>query len=290
MAWRENANITKLRVAELTMGDGVALSGLSTGAVNISKTIASQAASAVIERRNVTATITGGNYLMGSYQTYESGATFGATGFMIGQYTRLEVAHVIQDTYAIWGKCNISGAQPGDTSNQHVGVFGSMSIEGVACALADTGGCYAVLGVASIASGGTLDQPLYAGYFDAGAVDNIAGNVACVRAKMQKYCDYGIDVHCYTNNNEAAIRLMPTDAAKLSSGIKFYASAVGGQSYIHSAFEFVSADKSDGAYVTTTTITNPETAEAIIKIDCAGTNFYIPAYNAASIDTEWADQ
>ena len=247
MAWRENAHITKLRVDELTTGDSIALSGLSTGAINISKTIASQAASAVIERRDITATITGGNYLMGSYQTYESGASFGATGFMIGQYTRLEVAHVVQDTYAIWGKCNISGAQPGNTSNQHVGVFATMSIAGVACDLAATGGCYGLLATASIASGGTLDQPLYAGYFDAGSVDNIAGTVDCIRAKMQKYCDHGVDIHCYTNNNEAGIRFMPTDAARLSSGIKFYASATSGPGYIHHAMEFVVADMKDGA-------------------------------------------
>jgi len=282
----------------LTVGGGISYSpsstewpsGLSDGVIIISGTVPSQATSCILDRRDVTATITGGNYFMGSYQTYDTGASFGATGFMIGQYTRVDCAHLVQDSYAIWGKCAISGAQPGDTSNQHVGVFGSMSIDGVACALAATGGCYAVLGVASIATGGTLDQPLYAGYFDAGSVDNIAGTVSCVRTIMRNYCDHGLDVHCYTNNNEAGLRFMPTDAARLSSGIKFYASAVGGQSYIHHAMEFVAADMKDGAYVATTAITNADDADGVIKIDCAGTHYYIPFYDASVIDTEWADQ
>ena len=246
--------------------------------------------SVIIERVNLTAEITGGNYLMGKYMTLATSESFGATGFMIGHYIRIDCAHVVQDSYAIWGKCAISGAQPGDTSNQHVGVFGSMSIDGVACALADTGGCYAVLGVASIATGGTLDQPLIAGLFDCGSVDNIAGSVIGVKALMRNYCDYGVEVHCYTNNNVAGIHIMPTDAAKLQSGIKFEASAVGGQSYIWHAFRFLDADMSDGAYVATTTITNADDADGVIKIDCAGTHYYIPFYDASVIDTEWADQ
>jgi hypothetical protein len=310
MAWRENAVITKLTVEELTMGgtraNGVSLAGTPTGSqlsitgtwgtgfsnagIYISRTIASQAATSCIERRDITATITGGNYLMGSYNTYVTGASFGATGFLIGEYIRIDCAHLVQDSYAVWGKCAISGAQPGNTSNQHVGVFGSMSIDGVACDLAATGGCYAVLGVASIATGGTLDQPLYAGYFDAGSVDNIAGTVDCVRTIMRNYCDHGVDVHCYTNNNEAGLRFMPTDAARLSSGIKFYASATGGQGYIHHAMEFVAADMKDGAYATAVAITDADDADGVIKIDCAGTHYYIPFYDASVIDKEWADQ
>ena len=246
--------------------------------------------SVIIERVNLTAEITGGNYLMGKYMTLATSETFGATGFLIGHYIRIDCAHVVQDSYAIWGKCAISGAQPGDTSNQHVGVFGSMSIDGVACALAATGGCYAILGVASIATGGTLDQPLIAGLFDAGSVDNITGLVIGVKALMRNYCDYGVEVHCYTNNNIAGIHLIATDAARMGSGIKFEASAVGGQSYIHHAFRFLDADMSDGAYVATTTITDADDADGVIKIDCNGTHYYIPFYDASVIDTEWADQ
>ena len=275
--------------------------GFNTGAILIAGdeaggalAIGTVAASVIIERVNLTAEITGGNYLMGKYMTLASSETFGEEGFMIGHYIRLEVAHNIQDTYAIWGKCNISGVQSSSDeiigSNQHVGVFGSMSIEGVACDLAATGGCYAVLGVASIATGGTLDQPLIAGYFDAGSVDNIAGTVIGVKAIMRNYCDYGFEAHCYTNNNIAGIHLIATGAAKMGSGIKFEASAVGGQSYIHHAFRFLDADMSDGAYVQTTTITDANSADGVIKIDCNGTHYYIPFYDASVIDTEWADQ
>jgi len=272
---------TTLNTAAILIADDAAGTALALGTV---------AESVIIERVNATAEITGGNYIMGKYMTLATSETFGATGFLIGHYIRIDCAHVVQDSYAIWGKCAISGAQPGDTSNQHVGVFGSMTIDGVACALAATGGCYAVLGVASIASGGTLDQPLIAGYFDAGAVDNITGAVIGVKAIMRNYCDYGFEAHCYTNNNIAGIHLIATNAAKMGSGIKFEASAVGGQGYIHHAFRFLDADMSDGAYVQTTTITDADSAEGVIKIDCNGTHYYIPFYDASVIDTEWADQ
>ena len=52
------------------------------------------AASVIIERVNLTAEITGGNYLMGKYMTLATSESFGATGFMIGHYIRIDCAHV----------------------------------------------------------------------------------------------------------------------------------------------------------------------------------------------------
>jgi hypothetical protein len=53
------------------------------------------------------------------------------------------------------------------------------------------------------------------------------------------------------------------------------------------AMKFAASDKTNGAYVAT--ITFDATADGMIKIDVAGTDYYIPFWNAAGLDNEWAD-
>ena len=46
----------------------------------------------------------------------------------------------------------------------------------------------------------------------------------------------------------------------------------------------------DGAYATAVAITDADDADGVIKIDVAGTHYYVPFYDASVIDKEWADQ
>ncbi len=251
--------------------------GFGAGAIYITRTIASQAASSVIERRDITATITGGNYLMGSYNTYTTGASFGATGFIIGHYSKITVAHLLQESYAVRGQVCITGAQPGNTSNQHIGVFGAVEISAVALASADTGGCYGVLGTTNLAVGGTADQPLLAGYFDSNPLANITGLTCAVRARMQGYTDYGLDILCQTTNNVAGIRILTTDSAVLDVGIEFsHASG-----HITNAMEFTAGTSGLDCLFANAAITAVNTSHAL-QIDIEGTPHYIPVFSDLS--------
>ena len=239
------------------------------------------------ERINITAAATG-SYIFGKYVTIATSAAM-LDGFIMGEYVKVSIDHVAYENYAIRGRMCVNVAQSGDTANQFLGVFGAVEFAAAAHALLTTGGGYGVLGTASIAAGGTLDQPLIGGYFECNAESAIAGLTTAVRARMLGFCDFGLDVLCQTSEGIAGIRILTQDAAKLHYGIKFEASAVGGVSRINHAFCFLVADMSDGAYVAATAVTTPETAQGVIKIDCAGTDYYIPFYDAGDIDTEWAD-
>lgn len=274
--WGDTANVAAILIAADAAGTALALGAHTT--------------EMIMTRVNVTAAVTNNSNYMANYTTM---ATSGAMldGFIIGHYIRVNINHVAFENYAIWGRMNVSVAQAGDSGNQYIGVFGAVNFSTGAHALLATGGGYGVLGTAGISAGGTIDQPLIGGYFEANAVDTQGGTlVTAIRARMLGYCNYGLDVLCQTNNNIAGIHLLAQDAARMSSGIKFEASASGGQGYIHHAFRFLDADQSDGASVATTTITNADSAEGVIKIDCNGTHYYIPFYDAGVIDTEWADQ
>lgn len=262
--------------------------GFSDGVMYITGTIPTQASSTCIERRDITATITGGNYLMGSYNVYTTGASFGTTGFIMGHYSKIDVAHLLQESYAVRGRVTITGAQAGDTSNQHIGVFGGVELSAVAIASAATGGYYGVCGYAQNVAGCTADQPMIGGYFTVDDKANIAGDSCAIKGRVSGYGNYGCRIDIYTSNSEAAYFVYTSDAAKLPSGIKFEASATGGASKINHAFEFVAADESDGASVVASTVDNLN-ADGVIKIDCAGTDYYIPFWDAGAISTEWAD-
>ena len=233
---------------------------------------------------NLTATITGGENLHGIYTKLTTAGAM-ADGYIIGNYSRVTVAHVGYENYAMWGRMIVSVAQTGDTGNQYLGVFGSVSFAAGAHALTATGGGYGVLGTASIASGGTLDQPLIGGYFECNAVDNIAGLTVASRHRMLGYCDYGIDVLVQTNNHTAAIRIAPEDSAVVAVGISFEVSAGSGKINHIMKFE----DSQNCGVNTSGNVGGAQASDAIIKIDVAGTDYYLPAFVAGSVTGDWAD-
>ena len=233
---------------------------------------------------NLTATVTGGENLHGIYTKLSTAGAM-VDGFIIGNYTRVNIDHVGYENYAVWGRMNVTVAQTGDTGNQYIGVFGSVGFAAGAHALAATGGGYGVQGTASIASGGTLDQPLLGGYFECNAVDNIAGLTCASRHRMLGYCDYGVDVLIQSNNNVAAIRIAPEDSAVVAVGISFEVAAGSGKINHIMKLE----DSTNCGVNTSGNVAGNQASDALIKIDVGGTDYYLAAYVAGSVTGEWAD-
>lgn len=272
--WGSSANYGAITIAGDAAGTALALGASATSFLGM--------------RIDLTAAVTAGNDFMAIHSELETSGAM-VDGFIIGMYQRVRIAHVAYENYAIWGRMDVNVAQTGDTANQFIGVFGSVGFAAGAHALLATGGGYGVQGTASIATGGTIDQPLIGGYFEANAVDTQGATlVTASRHRMLGYCNYGVDVLTQTSNGVAGIRIRTQDAAKLSDGIRFEASTDGGVSKINHAFNFTAADQSDGASVAASTIDNLN-ADGVIKIDCAGTDYYIPFWDAGAISTEWAD-
>jgi len=82
----------------------------------------------------------------------------------------------------------------------------------------------------------------------------------------------------------AGITVVSDAASVVNAGL--YLSG-GATTSIKHAIKFAHNDKSEGAYVAT--ITFDPTADGMVKIDVAGTDYYIPFWNAAGLDNEWAD-
>ena len=260
--WGSSANYGAITLAGDAAGTPLALGASATSLIGV--------------RIDLTAAVTAGNDFMGIHSELETSGAM-VDGFIIGTYQRVRVAHVAYENYAMWGRMDVNVAQTGDTGNQYLGVFGSVNFAAGAHALLATGGGYGVLGTASIASGGTLDQPLIAGYFDCNAVDNIAGVTLAVRARMQNYTDYGVEAFCQTSNATAGFHIRATAAAALPVGILFTGENVGGQGSITKAFKFAAATNC-GIAANTNTLTLTPTSHHIV-VDIAGTDYYVPIFD-----------
>jgi hypothetical protein len=263
--WGESANLGGILIAGDASGTALALGAHTT--------------EMIVTRVNVTAAVTNSSNFMANYTTMATSAAM-ADGFIMGHYIRCNINHLAYENYAMYGRMNVTVAQTGDSANQFIGVFGNCTMSGHAHALLDTGGCYGVLGTASIATGGTLDQPLIAGYFDCNAVDNIAGVTLAVKARMQGYTDFGVEAFCQTNNATAGFHIRATAAAVLPVGILFTGENVGGQGSITKAFKFAAATNC-GIAANTNALTLTETSHHIV-VDIAGTNYYVPIFDKST--------
>ncbi len=233
---------------------------------------------------NTTAIVTGGENYQGIYSRFSTAGAM-VDGFIINGYFRTRLQHVGFENYSLWGRMDVNVAQTGDSGNMYLGVFGTTAFAAGAHALTATGGGAGVYGVASIASGGTLDQWLIGVYAECNAVDSIAGLTTASRHRMLGYCDYGVDVLVQTSNGLSAMRIQTTDSAVVDDGITFTSTT----GTINRAFNFTDADESDGASVAAGSITDADDYEGLIKIDAGGTNYYIPFYEASVVGDNWAD-
>jgi len=265
-AWSTGFNSAGLLIAADESGTAIALG--------------SNAASVCVERVNVSAQITGGNYLMGKYASLATSGSYGATGFIMGNYYKVSVDHLVQEVYAQRGRIVIGAALSGNTANQFIGLFGQVDVGAYALDLAATGGLHGVYGRMEIASGATCDQQAVGVYADVSYIAaDIAGetNGMKVYAGGGTYCDYGFNLHCITNNMTAGIRVYPDDSAVLPVGILF---ENGSGASISKAFKFNSASNC-GVAANTNTLTLTQTSHHIV-VDIAGTDYYVPIFDAST--------
>ena len=191
----------------------------------------SSAASICTERVNATAQITGGNYWMGRYAQYATSGSFGATGFIMGNYSKVTVAHLVQEVYAQRGRVSITANLTGDTGNQYIGSIGYVDVAAsLTLALADTGGIYGVLGHVDVGASTTCDQPIQGGYFDTSLIkSNIAGETSCVKLRAgggsDSYTDYGLNVELESNNILAAMYMATKTSCVCPIGLHFNATS-----------------------------------------------------------------
>lgn len=261
--WGSSSNYGAITLAGDVAGTALALGASATSLIGV--------------RIDLTAAVTAGNDFMAIHSELETSGAM-VDGFIIGMYQRVRIAHVAYENYAIWGRMDVNVAQTGDTGNQYLGVFGAVNFAAGAHALLATGGGYGVLGTASIATGGTLDQPLIGGYFECNAVANIAGLTTASRHRMLGYCDYGVDVLCQTSNGTAGVRVNTTDSAVLNAGVIFEATT----GSITNAFKFNAANTAHAVVAGGAgSATVAAGAWLQIRIDVAGTPYYFPVCSVA---------
>ncbi len=269
--WGSSANYGAITLAGDAAGTALALGTSATSLIGI--------------RIDLTGAVTAGNDFMAMHSELETSAAM-VDGFIIGTYQRVRIAHVAYENYAIWGRMDVNVAQTGDTGNQYLGVFGAVNFAAGAHALLATGGGYGVLGTASIASGGTIDQPLIGGYFEANAVDTQSSTlVTASRHRMLGYCNYGIDILCQTSNGLAMMRMAPESSAKVNAGLILEVAA--GSGVIQNLFKL--EDSTSCCINTSGNVGGAQQSDAIIKMDVAGTAYYLAAFLAGSVTGEWND-
>ena len=235
-----------------------------------------------VERVNVTAAMTGGSYFFGKYATYATSGAM-ADGFIMGNYTKVSLGHLAYENYAVRGRMCVNVAQTGDTGNQYIGMFGAVEMCDGAHALLATGGAYGVLGTALLA-GGSLDQPLIAGYFDCNAVVDVAGGAYAIRARMQGYVDAGINIFTQTAQANSMLKLSAEQSGTTTNLIEVdMATGSGSASYL------LKLDDSTSCCVNTSGALNAgdTNADAIIKIQIGSTDYYLGAWVAGSVSGEW---
>uniref|UniRef100_A0A6M3M3C3 Uncharacterized protein n=1 Tax=viral metagenome TaxID=1070528 RepID=A0A6M3M3C3_9ZZZZ len=257
--WGSSANYGAITLAGDAAGTALALGASATSLIGV--------------RIDLTAAVTAGNDFMAIHSELETSGAM-VDGFIIGTYQRVRVAHVAYENYAIWGRMDVNVAQTGNTGNQYLGVFGAVNFAAGAHALLATGGGYGVLGTAGIATGGTIDQPLIGGYFEANAVDTQGATlVTASRHRMLGYCNYGADVLCQTSNGIAGIRINTTDSAVLNAGILIEATS----GSITNAIKFNAADTAHAVVAGGAgSATVAAGAWLQIRVDVAGTPYYFP--------------
>ena len=236
------------------------------------------AASTSVERINVTAAITGGNYWFGRYVTMAMSATMPAD-FIMGHYVKITCGYVAYEVYGIRGRISVTVAQTGNAANQFIGVYGYIDIASGTHALTSTGGFYGVLGQVSLA-GGTSDQPLIGVYASVNSpAANAANESTCFKGLMEDgYLQTGLSIHNRAWGSEF-IRLSMGESSTLDYGVYFEHWGSNTTGTLTYAFGWESATGLGLAASTASMSTNP-TSHAI-AVWAGGAAGYIPVYDNA---------
>jgi len=240
--------------------------------------------SVCVRRTDVSAQITGGNYLMGHYMSLATSGAF-AADFIMGNYVKITLAHVGYETYAQRGRVSVTAAQTGDQANQIIGVAGHVDVCTGSHALTATGGIYGVQGLVDVVAAGDCDQPIVGGYFKCNPVSAITGLSYASLHHMIGECDWAIGALSQTSVGQGFILCRCEDSAYVDHALKLEVAAGSGK--IRHLFSI--EDAQNCCANTSGNVGAAQASDAIIKIDIGGTNYYLAAFLDGSVTGEWAD-
>ncbi len=195
----------------------------------------------------------------------------------MGNYSKVTVAHLVQEVYAQRGRVSITASLTGDTGNQYIGSIGYVDVAAsLTLALDVTGGIYGVLGHVDVGAGTTCDQPIQGGYFDtSGIKSNIAGETSTVKLRAgggsDSYTDYALNCEIESNNILSAMYIATKTSCVCPVGLYFNVTS----GSITHAFKFSSASTAPVS-VATGAVGNTTNK---IAIDIAGTTRYLVVYD-----------
>lgn len=292
-----NAFTTAIDVAVACAGNALTTSAVfQHGSYSNAVAYAAEAAHLVLSSIHVSATPASGIYIFGHVVRLDTTENTGP-GHFIPIYGYSDIGHNIGAVYTIRGRTDLDGTI---TVGQVASGYFQMNLGSTAAISAGTG--------PSI-SGVWIDMSINGSATVAAEVPNVAGihiNANSMLADLTA-TQWGIFIECLANTGylDAGICIASGSNSKMTSAIKIHIPTgsdnceqpygvefdvdASGSQILH-AFRFAQGDKTDGAYVQATTITDGANADGMIKIDCAGTDYYIPFYDVDGVSNEWTDQ
>ena len=248
----------------------------------------------VLKSTHISAATTA-KYIFGDVNFIETSAA--STGYIHVGYNYLSVGHNLANGYATRSRIAMTASS---TAGEQVACLATMEVD---ASVALTGSqLTAGLFELNIAATATVDnaahcievRPLVAANVD-GVTSGIRVNVNC---SSDNYVDYGIDIVSMSEHQTAAIRILATpESNALACGIHIEGQTAGSTSSVTNAISFIgtvtnaldfeAADGTNGAETASATIAGATASDGAIRIDVAGTPYYVPCFTATNTTNSW---
>ena len=248
----------------------------------------------VLKSTHISAATTA-KYIFGDVNFIETSAA--STGYIHVGYNYLSVGHNLANGYATRSRIAMTASS---TAGEQAACLATMEVD---ASVALTGSqLTAGLFELNIAATATVDnaahcievRPLVAANVD-GVTSGIRVNVNC---SSDNYVDYGIDIVSMSEHQTAAIRILATpESNALACGIHIEGQTAGSTSSVTNAISFIgtvtnaldfeAADGTNGAETASATIAGATASDGAIRIDVAGTPYYVPCFTATNTTNSW---
>lgn len=254
-----------------------------------------QTANLVLKSTCITAAAGSALYVFGDINRITTSAA--SAGYINVAYDYLSVGHDLVNGWATRGRVDITA---GCALGEQSAILGTLDVAAVA--VTATGAAVLAAGILDlqVTAAATIAQEVTCLEIRPRIRADIAGVSSGIRININceqtNYVDYGLDIRSMSAQQTAAIRILATpDTNALACGIHLegqdsstsaITNAVSLVGTITNVLDFDENDGSQGAKVVQATM-DGDVADALLKIDIAGTPYYVPAFNAAGITGEW---
>ena len=291
-----NTTAINVSVAQTDETGSDAAAVFQHGSYSTSLAYGTRTANLILKSTAITAAATA-VYVFGDINRITTSAV--STGYMNPSYAYLSVGHDLVNGWAVRGRVDITATCK---VGEMAGVLGTLDIA-ASTEITATGSAplAGALLSATVNAGATVAQEVMVLEIRPLIKANIAGSSAGIRVNVNcssaNYLDYGIDIRSMSANQTAAMRIFATPASDaLPCGIHFEGddtttstitnamSFIGG---ITNVFDFEKGDTGDGCSTSAYCDTNGQDSDGAIRIDVAGTPYYIAIWNAAHTSTSW---